>query len=132
MKKKQKRRIHKVPFCPFCSQKMTAQNIATRGRSPNLIICCIECNRSSKAERSAERNAERRWRKIEKQKKCPYCLIELTKDNATKDHMIPKSRGGKGLSDNIVICCKDCNSKKANLTPLEFFFGCKREIVEVQ
>jgi len=46
---------------------------------------------------------------------CLYCsrpflhglLVEL-------DHMDPKSKGGWDHPDNLVACCKKCNSKKKN------------------
>lgn len=32
---------------------------------------------------------------------------------ATRDHIVPKSRGGKG-GDNLVLACRKCNEEKAN------------------
>lgn len=32
----------------------------------------------------------------------------------TKDHIVPKSRGGKNHIDNYTTCCKECNYLKGN------------------
>lgn len=49
-------------------------------------------------------------------KLCFYCGYHAT----TKDHIVPKSKGGKGLHNNTVPCCKLCNSTKSNLSQEEF------------
>lgn len=43
--------------------------------------------------------------------KCCYCEIELTPENYTREHVIPKRVGGKIIRP----CCKDCNSEKGGL-----------------
>jgi hypothetical protein len=42
---------------------------------------------------------------------CIYCDNKLTFDNATADHIIPISEGGNNCQVNLVVCCKDCNSR---------------------
>jgi len=51
---------------------------------------------------------------------CQYCgkILKNPKDR-TIDHVIPKSRGGKTVWTNVVLCCKKCNLKKGNQTPEE-------------
>ncbi len=51
--------------------------------------------------------------------KCFYCQKEMTND-ATMDHVVPKSKGGKKSRKNIVLACRNCNSKKGNM-PIEKF-----------
>jgi 5-methylcytosine-specific restriction endonuclease McrA len=48
--------------------------------------------------------------------KCAYCGKELTISTLTKDHLIPTSKGGKHIWENVVACCKDCNSSKSDDT----------------
>lgn len=48
---------------------------------------------------------------------CAYCGASGRK--LTIDHVIPKSKGGKSDFDNCVVCCQDCNNKKASGTPRE-------------
>ncbi len=50
---------------------------------------------------------------------CGYCLVSLSTNSATVDHVIPTSRGGKNHWENVVLSCKRCNTKKDNKTPRE-------------
>lgn len=50
---------------------------------------------------------------------CQYCGIGLNASNATLDHVLPVSRGGKDSWENLVASCKKCNTKKSNQTPRE-------------
>jgi 5-methylcytosine-specific restriction endonuclease McrA len=49
--------------------------------------------------------------------RCQYCGCEETAKNLTFDHVIPRSRGGRGGFGNIVAACQVCNLKKGNRTP---------------
>jgi hypothetical protein len=51
--------------------------------------------------------------------RCAYCGRELQQSTtgkgtlvATVDHIVPQSRGGKTTIDNLIPCCKACNSAK--------------------
>jgi hypothetical protein len=48
---------------------------------------------------------------------CQYCLRKIPYTSATRDHLIPRSRGGGNNDDNIVLSCKKCNTKKSNKFP---------------
>ncbi|MFA5599507.1 MAG: HNH endonuclease [Phenylobacterium sp.] len=50
---------------------------------------------------------------------CQYTGKKLTASSATVDHVLPKSRGGRTVWNNLVICSKDANNKKSNKTPDE-------------
>jgi 5-methylcytosine-specific restriction endonuclease McrA len=50
---------------------------------------------------------------------CQYCGKHCTGKDATLDHVVPKSRGGKSNWTNIVLACRKCNGKKDNRTPEE-------------
>jgi len=43
---------------------------------------------------------------------CGYCGGIFTDTNLTRDHIIPRSKGGKDTWMNVVACCKRCNQKK--------------------
>lgn len=51
---------------------------------------------------------------------CPYCLKIFPLSEATRDHIVPSSRGGKTEPDNIVLSCSRCNAEKGALTPEEY------------
>jgi hypothetical protein len=52
---------------------------------------------------------------------CVYCSAELSRDECTQDHVIPRCRGGARLGrDNLEPACVGCNSAKGDLSLLEF------------
>jgi len=50
---------------------------------------------------------------------CQYCGAKGPGVELTFDHVVPKSRGGRTEWENIVMACRDCNSKKGNQTPVQ-------------
>ncbi len=50
---------------------------------------------------------------------CQYCSMRLPPGELTFDHVVPVSREGKTCWENVVTCCKPCNSKKGSKTPSE-------------
>lgn len=66
---------------------------------------------------------QRRWKRLYGEQVsfvCPYCLRTLPLSQATRDHLVPRSRGGKTEPSNIVLACGPCNQKKGSLTPEEY------------
>lgn len=57
---------------------------------------------------------------------CQYCGKKIGK-NATIDHVVPVSRGGKSEYTNCVASCHECNNKKADKTPHEAGIKLKRK-----
>lgn len=51
--------------------------------------------------------------------RCRYCGETGTKASLTFDHVLPESRGGKGVWENAVTACKPCNNRKDSRTPAE-------------
>ena len=47
---------------------------------------------------------------------CQYCGDRLPLSQLTYDHVLPRSRGGKTVWENIVMACRPCNSRKADRT----------------
>jgi len=43
---------------------------------------------------------------------CYYCQNRFQPTELTMDHIVPLSRGGKSTKNNVVPCCKKCNSEK--------------------
>lgn len=46
--------------------------------------------------------------------RCHYCEIEMSFEEASLDHFIPLSKGGRSHPDNFVLSCVPCNRWKAN------------------
>ncbi len=59
---------------------------------------------------------------------CIYCDIELNKENATADHIIPISEGGNNCQVNLVVCCKECNNERGNMDFSTFMSFKKKKI----
>lgn len=48
---------------------------------------------------------------------CAYCADAFNRAELTRDHVLPKSKGGENSWMNLVTACKKCNHKKADRTP---------------
>lgn len=48
--------------------------------------------------------------------RCQYCG---SRDKLTIDHVLPRSRGGRDVWENLVAACVPCNNRKGNRTPDE-------------
>jgi 5-methylcytosine-specific restriction endonuclease McrA len=51
--------------------------------------------------------------------RCQYCGRKFTPKELNLDHVIPISRGGKSLWENVVCCCFQCNHRKGSRLPHE-------------
>lgn len=58
---------------------------------------------------------------------CAYCGANVTfsdraepDERPTRDHIVPRSRGGTDAKANIAIACADCNVEKGKLDGEEF------------
>ena len=48
---------------------------------------------------------------------CLYCGQTFSRQLLTRDHVLPVSKGGRDVWENVVSACFHCNSRKANRTP---------------
>jgi 5-methylcytosine-specific restriction endonuclease McrA len=60
------------------------------------------------------------WKRKRSTGICYYCGNKFKPAELTMDHLIPVARGGKSVSGNLVPACKECNSKKKYLLPMEW------------
>ncbi|MFN7929969.1 MAG: HNH endonuclease [Blastocatellia bacterium] len=51
--------------------------------------------------------------------RCQYCGLKGTAFDLTLDHIMPKSKGGRTIAENLVAACTPCNNRKADRTPDE-------------
>ena len=75
-----------------------------------------------KRERSKARDLRNSqwWKRKCAKGTCHYCHRAFPPAELTMDHIIPISRGGKSTKGNLVTCCKECNTKKKHLMPMEW------------
>ena len=50
---------------------------------------------------------------------CAYCGDHFSRDKLTRDHILPRSRGGQDTWMNVVAACRYCNHRKGARTPEE-------------
>ncbi len=60
------------------------------------------------------------WRRKCAQGRCYYCGRKVNPSELTMDHLVPLSRGGRSVRENLVPACKECNAKKKYLLPWEW------------
>ncbi|RMH93539.1 HNH endonuclease [Lysobacter pythonis] len=48
---------------------------------------------------------------------CLYCGERPARQHLTRDHVMPVSKGGRDIWENVVTACYHCNSRKGNRTP---------------
>jgi 5-methylcytosine-specific restriction endonuclease McrA len=51
--------------------------------------------------------------------RCQYCGVKGTGFDLTIDHIIPRSRGGRTVPENLCAACFACNQRKGDRTPEE-------------
>jgi 5-methylcytosine-specific restriction endonuclease McrA len=62
--------------------------------------------------RSVQRKISRRALFARDGWRCAYCGV--TAGRLTLDHVVPRSRGGESVWENVVTSCAPCNHKKGN------------------
>jgi len=60
------------------------------------------------------------WKRKRSNGICHYCGNKFSPKELTMDHLVPIARGGRSVKNNLVPCCKECNTKKRQLLPLEW------------
>jgi 5-methylcytosine-specific restriction endonuclease McrA len=70
-----------------------------------------------------DHHTERQWQRkfFGMGAKCYYCGLPLLLKDATRDHRIPRCRGGSDSIKNIVPACLLCNQRKGWRTEAEFW-----------
>jgi hypothetical protein len=64
---------------------------------------------------------ERRLMILERDnRKCVYCLLDLSEDSYVLDHLVPISKGGTNRRFNLVSACGGCNQRKQDQEPFQF------------
>ncbi len=51
---------------------------------------------------------------------CYYCRRRFPPGELSMDHIVPVIRGGKTTKGNVAAVCRECNTKKKYLLPMEW------------
>lgn len=51
---------------------------------------------------------------------CVYCGCALSEEDYTRDHVVPRCRGGQNAQANLAPACRTCNGEKGPLTASEY------------
>ncbi|MCG6929982.1 MAG: HNH endonuclease [Desulfofustis sp.] len=70
--------------------------------------------------RARDLRKTRWWQQKTASGECYYCGRRVGIKALTMDHLVPLARGGRSTRDNLVPCCKECNTKKKTLLPVEW------------
>ena len=60
------------------------------------------------------------WQQKIARGECNYCGRRFPAGELTMDHVVPLIRGGKTTKGNVAPVCKECNTKKKYLLPMEW------------
>ncbi len=71
-------------------------------------------------EKARELRKSRWWQQRIARGFCHYCGRRFPPSQLSMDHIVPIIRGGKSTRGNVVPVCKECNSKKKYLLPMEW------------
>lgn len=86
----------------------------------NFFIPASEEHVKREKNKAREMRQSQAWKNLRGQGLCYYCQEKFHPHDLTMDHVVPIVRGGKTTKGNIVACCKDCNSKKKHMLPIEW------------
>ena len=71
-------------------------------------------------EKARELRKSQWWKNRLGQGLCHYCGARVAPKELTLDHLVPLVRGGRSTRGNCVPACKECNSRKQSLLPMEW------------
>jgi 5-methylcytosine-specific restriction endonuclease McrA len=60
------------------------------------------------------------WKRKRATGVCHFCGGKFPPKELTMDHIVPIVRGGKSTKGNLGPACKECNSKKKYMLPMEW------------
>ena len=66
------------------------------------------------------------WKRKCSEGRCYFCGRKMKPKDLTMEHIIPLIRGGKTTKSNVVPACKECNTEKNYLLPVEWEAYLKR------
>jgi 5-methylcytosine-specific restriction enzyme A len=67
-----------------------------------------------------ELRASQWWKRRIADGVCYYCRRVVGHRALTMDHVVPLARGGRSTRGNVAPACKECNTRKKSLVPVEW------------
>lgn len=84
------------------------------------LACIDEKVLRTERAKARELRKTRWWQQKTASGTCYYCGRKVGYASLTMDHVIPLARGGRSTKDNLVPCCKECNTRKKGSLPVEW------------
>ena len=94
--------------------------INTDNIGDNFFIPADEEHVKREKAKAKELRESQWWKNLRGQGVCHYCKKRFPAAELTMDHIVPVIRGGRSTKGNIVAACKECNSQKKYLLPVEW------------
>lgn len=70
--------------------------------------------------RARELRQSQWWKRRIAQGVCYYCRRRVGPRSLTMEHLVPLGRGGRSIRGNVVPACKECNTRKKSMLPIEW------------
>ena len=86
----------------------------------NFFVTADEEHLRREKARARELRQSQWWKRKRSSGICNYCGRTFKPAELTMDHLVPLARGGRSTQGNVVPACKDCNTKKKYLLPMEW------------
>jgi len=94
---------------PFSDSDFTVSTVNFEIKVPEVIVLCKYDKVFKKHVKLTKRNIY-----IRDNYTCQYSGKKVNKGESDIDHVVPLSKGGKNSWENMVVCSKNINRKKAN------------------
>ena len=85
-----------------------------------FIAEATEAEIKREKEKARALRKSRWWQQKLSRGECRYCGRRFPSGELTMDHVVPLIRGGKTTKGNAAPVCKECNTKKKYLLPMEW------------
>lgn len=101
----------------YCNYQLDAYNQADMD---NFFITADEKHIKKEKDKARELRKKGWWKNKLAEGVCYYCGGKFPPAELTMDHVVPVARGGFSTKGNVVPACKECNSKKKYMLPIEW------------
>lgn len=106
---------------PENKEKLRESARRWRSKNPEKVRVLLRNRRARLLSAPGKHSADDIERLLKKQEfRCYWCFSDISNGRCSVDHYIPLIKGGSNGSENIVMACRSCNSRKNALMPDEF------------